>query len=63
MNMNVEENRLCTFQNWPANAVVDPQRIAKAGFYCTGHGLEVQCFCCGGRIEDWNYGDQVQETL
>lgn len=57
--MNVEESRLRTFQNWPANAAVDPQRIAKAGFYYTGRGLEVQCFCCGGRIEDWNYGDQV----
>ncbi|KAE8750037.1 inhibitor of apoptosis 2, partial [Frankliniella occidentalis] len=57
--MNVEESRLRTFQNWPANAAVDPQRIAKAGFYYTGRGLEVQCFCCGGRLEDWNYGDQV----
>ncbi|KAK3931779.1 Baculoviral IAP repeat-containing protein 3 [Frankliniella fusca] len=57
--MNVEESRLRTFQNWPANAAVDPQRIAKAGFYYTGRGLEVQCFSCGGRIEEWNYGDQV----
>lgn len=24
-----------------------------------GQGLEVQCFSCGGRISEWNYGDKV----
>lgn len=57
--MNVEEKRLRTFREWPANAAVDPARLAKAGFYYTGHGLEVQCFLCGTRISDWNYGDQA----
>ncbi|XP_023710520.1 baculoviral IAP repeat-containing protein 3 isoform X2 [Cryptotermes secundus] len=57
--MNIENNRLRTFEGWPANAAVEPQRIAKAGFFSTGRGLEVQCFCCGGKISEWNYGDQV----
>lgn len=57
--MNVEEKRLRTFREWPTNAAVDPARLAKAGFYYTGHGLEVQCFLCGTRISDWNYGDQA----
>lgn len=57
--MNVEKNRLRTFEGWPANVAVEPQRIAKAGFFSTGLGLEVQCFCCGGKISEWNYGDQV----
>jgi len=57
--MNVEEKRLRTFREWPANAAVDPARLAKAGFYYTGHILEVQCFLCGTRISDWNYGDQA----
>jgi baculoviral IAP repeat-containing protein 2/3 len=57
--MNIEENRLNTFDEWPANAAVDATRIAKAGFYYTGCGLEVQCFICGTRIADWNYGDQA----
>ncbi|KYN06939.1 Apoptosis 2 inhibitor [Cyphomyrmex costatus] len=58
--MNVEENRLRTFRGkWPANAAVDPTRLAKAGFYYTGHDLEVQCFFCGTRISDWNYGDHA----
>ncbi|XP_013192066.1 baculoviral IAP repeat-containing protein 7 [Amyelois transitella] len=57
--MNNEANRLNTFSTWPASAPVDPIRIAKAGFYYTGEGTEVQCFCCGGKISEWNYGDQV----
>lgn len=57
--MNIEQSRLDTFQSWPANAEVEPQRIAKAGFFYTGSGLEVECFSCGKRIAEWNYGDQV----
>jgi len=57
--MNREDSRLQTFENWPENAPVDPQRIAKAGFYFTGRNMEVECFCCGGKIHEWNYGDQV----
>lgn len=57
--MNIEENRLQTFTDWPANAAVDAARIAKAGFYYSGYGLEVQCFLCGVKISDWNYGDQA----
>ncbi|KAK2587173.1 hypothetical protein KPH14_002922, partial [Odynerus spinipes] len=57
--MNVEENRLRTFANWPTNAAVGAERIAKAGFYYTGIGQEVQCFLCGTKITEWNYGDQA----
>ncbi|XP_014254849.1 putative inhibitor of apoptosis isoform X1 [Cimex lectularius] len=57
--MNSEESRLRTFLNWPENAPVDSKRIARAGFYYMGQGLEVQCFRCGSRISDWNYGDKV----
>lgn len=57
--MNSERSRLRTFQNWPANAPVDYERIAKAGFYYMGQNLEVQCFSCGGRISEWQYGDMV----
>ncbi|XP_023937777.2 death-associated inhibitor of apoptosis 2 [Bicyclus anynana] len=57
--MNLETNRLNTFTNWPASAPVDPIRIAKAGFFYTGQGTEVECFSCGRKISEWNYGDQV----
>ncbi|XP_035726375.1 baculoviral IAP repeat-containing protein 7-like isoform X2 [Vespa mandarinia] len=57
--MNVEENRLRTFVDWPTHAAVSADRIAKAGFYYSGIGLEVQCFLCGTKISEWNYGDQA----
>lgn len=57
--MNVEDSRLRTFTNWPANAPVSARRIAKAGFYYLGKNLDVQCFSCGGVISEWNYNDKV----
>ncbi|XP_073955154.1 death-associated inhibitor of apoptosis 2-like [Choristoneura fumiferana] len=57
--MNSETNRLATFSNWPPEAPVNPIRIAKAGFFYTGQGTEVECFSCGGKISQWNYGDQA----
>ncbi|KAK4883076.1 hypothetical protein RN001_006395 [Aquatica leii] len=57
--MNIEENRLQTFTDWPSDAAVSPVRIAKAGFYSLNQNLTVKCFCCGVEISEWNYGDQV----
>ncbi|RZC18428.1 inhibitor of apoptosis 2 [Asbolus verrucosus] len=57
--MNVEQNRLETFAEWPHDAVVSPPRIAKAGFFYTKQGLTVECFSCHVTISEWNYGDQV----
>lgn len=57
--MNREANRINTFTNWPTSAPVEPARIAKAGFFYTGQGTEVQCFSCGRKISEWNYADQV----
>ncbi|XP_045535987.1 putative inhibitor of apoptosis [Papilio machaon] len=57
--MNLEINRLNTFTNWPACALINPVRIAKAGFFYTGQGTEVQCFSCSGKLSQWNCGDQV----
>jgi len=57
--MNVEEHRIQTFSDWPGDSAVSPQRIAKAGFYSTKQGFEVECFACHLKISDWNYGDQV----
>uniref|UniRef100_A0A8D9ECF1 Death-associated inhibitor of apoptosis 2 n=1 Tax=Cacopsylla melanoneura TaxID=428564 RepID=A0A8D9ECF1_9HEMI len=57
--MNFERSRLRTFQSWPSNSPVSSKRIAKAGFFYTGHQHEVQCFACGVKISDWNYNDSV----
>lgn len=57
--MNIEENRLQSFTDWPSDAVVSPVRIAKAGFYSLNQNLTVKCFCCDLEISEWSYGDQV----
>ncbi|KAJ3588394.1 hypothetical protein NHX12_011987 [Muraenolepis orangiensis] len=32
---------------------VDPERLARAGFYSTGDGDRVLCFRCGGGVKNW----------
>ncbi|CAG9860343.1 unnamed protein product [Phyllotreta striolata] len=59
--MNQEKNRLYTFIQWPSNAAVNPQTIARAGFFSTKQGLEVECFACHVKISEWNYGEQVMQ--
>lgn len=54
-----ESKRLQTFQNWPIDACIEAGRVAKAGFFFTGNGYEVQCFACSGKITEWEYGDQA----
>ena len=58
-NMFSEQMRLQSFSSWPSNVPVDPERIAKGGFYATGKSLEVECHWCKNRISQWNYGEQV----
>uniref|UniRef100_A0A3Q3S310 RING-type E3 ubiquitin transferase n=1 Tax=Mastacembelus armatus TaxID=205130 RepID=A0A3Q3S310_9TELE len=55
--MRQEEERLQTFQNWPADAPVSCAELAKAGFFFLGPGDKVQCFCCGGILRCWVHGD------
>lgn len=57
--MNLEQNRLETFEEWPRDAVVSAPRIAKGGFFYTKQGVTVECFSCHLTISEWNYGDQV----
>lgn len=57
--MNIEENRLQTFTDWPPDTAVPPARIARAGFFSLNQDLAVECFSCGLRMSEWNYGDQV----
>lgn len=41
--------------------IVDPQALSDAGFYYTGVGDKVKCFCCDGVIGDWNFTDNPWE--
>ncbi|XP_029973630.1 baculoviral IAP repeat-containing protein 7 [Salarias fasciatus] len=55
--MEGEDSRLTTFHNWPTEASVQPDVLARAGFFYTGHGDNVKCFYCDGGLRNWEPGD------
>ncbi|KAM9527405.1 baculoviral IAP repeat-containing protein 7 [Guaruba guarouba] len=55
--MRNEARRLRTFRLWPATSPVSPRDLVKAGFFFVGPRDEVQCFCCGGVLKNWEPGD------
>nr|NP_001092238.1 baculoviral IAP repeat-containing protein 7 [Danio rerio]AAI42897.1 Zgc:165605 protein [Danio rerio] len=55
--METEDNRRSTFHNWPTGAAVQPDTLARAGFFYTGHGDNVKCFFCDGGLRNWEPGD------
>ncbi|XP_020832027.1 E3 ubiquitin-protein ligase XIAP [Phascolarctos cinereus] len=54
-----EEARLKSFQNWPHYAHLTPQELASAGLYYLGVEDQVQCFCCGGKLKNWEPRDRA----
>ena len=46
--------RLQSFNSWPKSLSQKPTLLAKAGFYYTGTGDRVCCFCCG--LGPWTDG-------
>ncbi|XP_039211553.1 E3 ubiquitin-protein ligase XIAP isoform X1 [Crotalus tigris] len=54
-----EEARLRSFHSWPPYAPVTPEDLANAGLYYRGVEDEVECFCCGGKLKNWELGDQA----
>ncbi|NWU98035.1 XIAP ligase, partial [Upupa epops] len=54
-----EGTRLTSFHNWPLNDQLTPSELASAGFYYTGAGDEVACFCCGGKLKQWEPSDRA----
>lgn len=57
--MKSEESRLQTFSFWPLSVPVRPKDLAQAGLYYLGQNDQVQCFCCGGILADWDVGDSA----
>uniref|UniRef100_A0A8C3JY58 RING-type E3 ubiquitin transferase n=1 Tax=Calidris pygmaea TaxID=425635 RepID=A0A8C3JY58_9CHAR len=55
--METEEMRLSTFQNWPQYTDVRPEQLARAGFFYTGLNDIVRCFYCDGHVRNWSFGD------
>lgn len=54
-----EEARLKSFHNWPPYGLLTPKELASAGLYYTGVGDQVACFCCGGKLKNWEPGDRA----
>ncbi|XP_074013148.1 baculoviral IAP repeat-containing protein 7 [Numenius arquata] len=55
--METEEMRLSTFQNWPQYTDMRPEQLARAGFFYTGLNDIVRCFYCDGHVRNWSFGD------
>ncbi|XP_075691891.1 E3 ubiquitin-protein ligase XIAP isoform X2 [Rhinoderma darwinii] len=57
INMCSEEARLQTFKNWPSYVRLTPKELANAGLFYTGSSDQVKCFCCGGKLMNWEPSD------
>lgn len=56
--LQIEENRLVTFQGqWPEDCPVPYKQVAKAGFWYKGPKDRVECAFCRGRLVNWVAGD------
>ncbi|XP_009682309.1 E3 ubiquitin-protein ligase XIAP isoform X3 [Struthio camelus] len=54
-----EEARLKSFHNWPLYGLLTPKELANAGLYYTGVSDQVECFCCGGKLKNWEPSDRA----
>ncbi|NXK47889.1 XIAP ligase, partial [Chauna torquata] len=54
-----EEARLKSFHNWPSYGLLTPKELASAGLYYTGVNDQVACFCCGGKLKNWEPSDRA----
>uniref|UniRef100_V9KD44 RING-type E3 ubiquitin transferase n=1 Tax=Callorhinchus milii TaxID=7868 RepID=V9KD44_CALMI len=51
------EIRLHTFLRWPVRNLIQPEQLARAGFYYVGQNDDVKCFYCDGGLRSWESGD------
>jgi baculoviral IAP repeat-containing protein 7/8 len=56
--LNVEANRLRTFENWNVS-FIDKHQLALLGFYYYGPNDLVKCYFCGVEVGMWEEGDDV----
>ncbi|XP_019343325.1 E3 ubiquitin-protein ligase XIAP isoform X1 [Alligator mississippiensis] len=54
-----EEARLRSFHNWPNYVPLTPKELASAGMYYSGIDDQVECFCCGGKLKNWEPCDRA----
>lgn len=55
-----EEERIFSFEIWPKMLSSLTNQMVALGLFYIGRGDIVQCHKCGGRISDWNIGDDVK---
>ncbi|XP_061901469.1 E3 ubiquitin-protein ligase XIAP-like [Entelurus aequoreus] len=55
------DNRLGSFHGSSVATQVPAERLARAGFYFTGHADRVRCFSCETTVENWCKGDTPVE--
>lgn len=51
------ENRLASYSDFPASSPMDPQELARAGFYYTHYGDKTKCPYCNGSVYNWEPQD------
>lgn len=54
-------SRLDSFRGSNLAQQVSAERLARAGFYFTGHADRVRCFSCQKTVENWCRGDTPVE--
>lgn len=54
-------SRLDSFRGTSLAQQVPAERLARAGFYFTGHADRVRCFSCQKTVENWSRGDTPVE--
>lgn len=45
--------RMASYKTWPKSICQTPYELSEAGFFYTGQGDRVVCFCCGGTLHSW----------
>jgi hypothetical protein len=58
MDLNIEANRIKTFENWNSK-FIDKHQLALFGFFYYGPSDMVKCYFCGVEIGMWEEGDDV----
>ena len=53
--------RMETFENWPENALIAPNKLAEAGFFYLGHSDSTKCFQCAGVLANWEENEDPWE--
>ena len=60
--MKFEWSRYLSFKTFPMDSAMTPMRLAQAGFFYTGQGQQVTCFCCSVTNGEWTTEETAVEV-